>query len=327
MDKDGEFSDCENLGIGDDGKIKELQNKISMLEKERDVMKKERDDIKKDRDAIGSSKEALEQKQNALTSKLRDQVECPVCLEVPTSGPVHVCPNGHFVCSKCKRASCPTCRGRMGSGKSLLAVSVIENIEHKCRHEDCVELLPLEEFKVHLKSCPHRNVICPAPKEFCGKEMALSKVYDHILGQCKGSWNEPCKNLNNDIFPKTLTYPAVDVPNKSVKGFALCWNGVHFYLSVEKVPAYSVFSILLFGSDLECQDFEVNITVHRDDEKDMKGKHVQRFTGEPLPIDMAQEMRKQNGLMVGSRQMGKIAMKNVDGSSMMVGITIDIKKQ
>ena len=94
-----------------------------MLEKERDVMKKERDDIKKDRDAIGSSKEALEQKHNALTSKLRDQVECPVCLEVPTSGPVHVCPNGHFVCSKCKGANCPTCRSRMGSGKSLLAVS------------------------------------------------------------------------------------------------------------------------------------------------------------------------------------------------------------
>lgn len=55
-----------------------------------------------------------------LVAKLREMVECPVCLELPREGPVPVCPNGHVVCSPCLRrrrqiegeliTSCPSCR-------------------------------------------------------------------------------------------------------------------------------------------------------------------------------------------------------------------------
>ena len=48
---------------------------------------------------------------NEDVGTLRKRVECPVCLEIPRSGPVFVCKNGHFVCQKCKRGgNCPTCR-------------------------------------------------------------------------------------------------------------------------------------------------------------------------------------------------------------------------
>ena len=40
---------------------------------------------------------------NEDVGTLRKRVECPVCLEIPRSGPVFVCKNGHFVCQKCKR--------------------------------------------------------------------------------------------------------------------------------------------------------------------------------------------------------------------------------
>ena len=33
---------------------------------------------------------------------MKKQIECPVCLEVPRTGPVFVYPNGHFVCEQCK---------------------------------------------------------------------------------------------------------------------------------------------------------------------------------------------------------------------------------
>ena len=53
-----------------------------------------------------------------LISKLRERIECPVCLEVPELGPVASCPNGHLVCSKCAGDNCPTCRSKMFNRKS-----------------------------------------------------------------------------------------------------------------------------------------------------------------------------------------------------------------
>ena len=49
-------------------------------------------------------------RQDLLIQKLKDKLECPVCLDVPRNAPVPVCLNGHFVCQKCKRDSCPSCR-------------------------------------------------------------------------------------------------------------------------------------------------------------------------------------------------------------------------
>merc|ERR1719186_2401780 len=62
----------------------------------------------------------LEDKHKHLVDKLKDKIECPVCLEVPRASPVLACPNGHLVCKKCKTGSCPTCRVEMGNGRSLL---------------------------------------------------------------------------------------------------------------------------------------------------------------------------------------------------------------
>eukprot|EP00092_Neocalanus_flemingeri_P016183 GFUD01017515.1.p1 GENE.GFUD01017515.1~~GFUD01017515.1.p1 ORF type:complete len:350 (-),score=101.90 GFUD01017515.1:29-994(-) len=317
-------------------KIEELQEHISVIEKENDVIKKDRDvikedrdtikedrdSIKEDRDALKEGKVVVEQKYDALTVKLRAQVECPVCLEVPTSGPVHVCPNGHLVCSTCKGASCPTCRTNMLSGKSLLAVTVMENIEHECQHEDCEELLPLEEYKLHLKLCPHRSVRCPAPQELCGRDLALSKVYDHILSECKGSSNKK-KHVPNDEFP--VKFNKRFRANKSRRGLGLSWKGVHFYLSFDKVPPFHVFNVQLIGNGAECKDYEVNIAVHSPGDDEMEGKNVQRFSGEPLAIDMEREMKKQSGLIVSTVQMEKISVKLNDGP-IAFAMTIDIKK-
>jgi len=141
-------------------KVKELQHQNRDLMKERDDMKAERDAIQQQHtiniEKTGSLNELKEiaDAYNGLTSKLREQLECPVCMEVPTSGPLHVCPNGHFVCATCKQEECPTCRIQMSSGKSLLAVTVIENIKHKCKHGDCEKLLYLADYKIHLEACP-----------------------------------------------------------------------------------------------------------------------------------------------------------------------------
>ena len=99
-------------------------------------------------------------KQDQILCEAADKIECPVCLEIPRSGPVPVCPNGHFVCKKCKAGSCPTCRVAMGEGKSLLAVTILESIEHSCKFEDCDEKFPLAHIEKHEEVCLCRLVNC-----------------------------------------------------------------------------------------------------------------------------------------------------------------------
>ena len=59
----------------------------------------------------------------------------------------------------------------------------------------------------------------------------------------------------------------------------------------------------------------------------MNGEYVQRFIGEPLSIDMSQELRKQNGLIIGSIQMEKIAVKKKTEAEFLFTITTSVKKK
>ena len=82
-------------------------------------------------EGVYEAKKAEVDQLKRLAKEVTDKVECPVCMDPPRSGPVYVCPNGHLVCMKCKRATtCPTCRIVMGGVKSLLAPTIIENIYH-----------------------------------------------------------------------------------------------------------------------------------------------------------------------------------------------------
>ena len=99
-----------------------------------ELLKKNYDNLLLKHESLKVDYETLKTNHKSLVDKLRERVECPVCLEVPETGPISACPNGHLVCQKCTRINCPTCRSKMFDGKSLLASSVLENIEHKCRN-------------------------------------------------------------------------------------------------------------------------------------------------------------------------------------------------
>ena len=93
--------------------IKELKSKIAAIEADRDELRK----MNHERlDKLIT----MEKKYADLTTLLRSSLECPVCLEVPISGPFPQCRNGHLVCTKCKRSECPMCRVGLFDEKSLL---------------------------------------------------------------------------------------------------------------------------------------------------------------------------------------------------------------
>ena len=312
------------------GNLKEIQENIGDdIETDRVLIKQQLAAVIKERDSLKKSKENADAKYDELTKKLREQVECPVCMEVPTSGPIHVCPNGHFVCSKCKQANCPTCRSKMLSGKSLLAVTVIENIEHKCKHDGCEELLTIQAFKMHLELCVHnpvhRIILCPASRETCGKQMELSKIYDHIMRECTGSWNAEKveASLTNGKAWHAFTGP---VSTLTSKGIALNCDGSHFYLSVTELPAFTVFSIQHFGDRFECEKFAVDIVVNRPDDTDLTGRYVHKITCVPLSVDFDHEVKKTDGLVIGSQQMEKIGKRDENTGVLRIAITLIIKK-
>ena len=85
----------------------------------------------------------------------------------------------------------------MQGGRSLLAETVIENIEHKCGHEGCEVMLDLKDHEAHVKQCLHRVVQCPFLHLFCGKEMSLSSLYDHLIRECRGSKSARSKRFIN----------------------------------------------------------------------------------------------------------------------------------
>eukprot|EP00092_Neocalanus_flemingeri_P021431 GFUD01023237.1.p1 GENE.GFUD01023237.1~~GFUD01023237.1.p1 ORF type:complete len:381 (+),score=87.84 GFUD01023237.1:53-1195(+) len=145
-------------------KVSQLKNMIEEQHKVRDDLEKENNKVMEDlekeknkgrRDLENKHTKVNEElnKYKSLLDKLRERIECPVCLELPDAGPVSVCPNGHLVCSKCTSYLCPTCRSRMFDGKSLLAVTVLENIDRKCLNEGCGEVSTFEKWRDHQQVC------------------------------------------------------------------------------------------------------------------------------------------------------------------------------
>ena len=138
-------------------KIKFLQSKVTKLKVEKDVLLEQ---IHESTESTKKIKEELRAVNNNIDN-LKKYVECPICLEAPRKAPIFTCPNGHFLCHKCKRGICPTCREKMGDNTSILAVAVTEIIYHDCKFVECEDKFPLEQIEKHEKLCTHRIVSCP----------------------------------------------------------------------------------------------------------------------------------------------------------------------
>ena len=67
------------------------------------------------------------------TSRLRDIVECPVCLKTPRYGaPIFQCRNGHIICRDCYKrveSHCPVCRVQLYSNTKIRCISAEKIIE------------------------------------------------------------------------------------------------------------------------------------------------------------------------------------------------------
>jgi len=226
------------------------------------------------------------EKYKTIVQRLVDKVECPVCLEVPKKFPIPVCPNGHVVCSKCVREDCPTCRVKMGKGKSSLAVTVIENIDHQCDNEGCQETFPFGELGSHGKLCRYRLVRCP---DFsCSQNVSLASLLTHMVS-CGSLYGVKVVVYK---LPQELNFiiEREHKGNKAWKIKAMRYDERIFLFKMAKVVDVEGkykwwFAVQMVGGEEDASRYGVTILVYRTKEGS-EGKYSQRYKGDVCPIDI-----------------------------------------
>jgi len=259
----------------------------------------------------------LKNKHDNICDQLKDKLECPVCLEIPRTGPVYICPNGHFVCKKCKTEACPTCRDSMGNRKSLLAVTVLEAIEHKCKFADCEDMFSVEKLGEHEKNCKHRSVECPGK---CNEMIALSKLVEH-LGTATTCGRIGKNNEDDDggvshyrISNRTLCEISWKVQTFSFPDADIAvwpWKSDNFFY----------FTMVMFESENVCSQYKIELEVRERDTYRNSSEFGFIFRGNPCSIDEDKKEWKNLGLIVSSKGMDKILNKTDSSFSVSFKIT------
>lgn len=119
-------------------------------------------------------------------SNLKDiakSLECPICLELPRTGHISQCDNGHMLCKACrpKVNVCPICNLQLRNVRNLFAETVVDYIPFPCKFKDdgCGEKLQNEERIKHEKICPFRKVQCPCFEMCPEQRISLTKLQEH----------------------------------------------------------------------------------------------------------------------------------------------------
>ena len=291
------------------GELEELQRENGQLKEKVRVYEeqhKEHGELKEKIRLFESQAEEnmeFKNKSKAFVDLLEERVKCPVCLEVPTSSPMYSCSNGHLVCVSCYQGSnsdCSMCRTKMFKNVSLLAKTVLENIEHRCRFdiEGCKVRTPLAEVEGHKKICNFRPVSCPSYR--CKDKVAFEKVIDHILSKCKHSFS--MKYLEGPSHSQVFNVPISSFEKYSTKVQPMKFHE-HFFFLNEKIDNEHVrrFYVQMLGTPEECKKHTVEIKL-----ADKTGKQVNTFRDHPLPIEMSEEESKFGGMQISNSFKRKI---------------------
>jgi len=296
--------------------ISEMKRQKVKVKNMRNSFEEERTDLTNLRDKFeeeAKKAKSLAAKHKHFLEMLSGKIECPVCLEVPRDGPVPVCPNGHFVCKKCKKTTCPSCRVGMGTGKSLLATTVLENLDHRCKFDECEEFFALDKLDDHEKVCRHRTVLCAYAG--CTELVPLSKMAQHL------SSSKACCTSAGPLV--TAVSSLVVVPGYFLKPkdferekfcYPLHWyslDGYDLCFFPEKDGANFYFSCVMFSSEAVSSKFKIQMTVHA--KRSLRNSGVSfQFCGKPSSIDEDYNEVKHYGLVVGAKAMAKISKMGDD---------------
>ena len=240
---------------------------------------------------------------------------------MPISGTIYNCTKGDLVCTNCytsPTSDCSLCKKRMHKNVSLLAATVIENIEHRCRFETqgCKVKSPVGEAEGHLKICNFRPVSCPSL--LCEKKLSFNQVTNHLKNDCKHSFKASL-TVKTDSLSMILSHEKAATPWTS-KASLINWKWKVFFLNeVVDDEGQAWFFLQMLGTEQECDKCMVTIRV-----EDNLGIYSVVVTDTPLSIDVSEKFLKANGMLITSRIMNKI-LKPQDGAANKLAFKITLK--
>ena len=206
----------------------------------------------------------------------------------------------------------------MNKTVSLLASTVIENIEHRCKFEPdgCNVKMPKTEVEGHKKSCNFRPVDCPSC--LCKEKVPFKHVVDHILNKCQYSFSkEAPHHVLNSQSMFLFYFPVNKFASASFKVTAYKWNDQFFFLNLKAINKLHIqFYVQMLGTEEDCKKYTVEIYL-----EDETGKRAITFCDNPLPIEISGEDLKAGGIHVSHTMAKKICYPSV-GEESMSGITV-----
>ena len=275
---------------------------VEKMTEERKVLKARRSTVLP---LIQSQLETSQKALKTLTEQLEERIKCPVCLEVPTVGPVYSCPQGHLVCSICYQgpnSNCPICRTRMAKTISLLATTVIENIEHRCKFEEegCKVKSSVGKVEEHRRQCPFRPVRCPETK-ICNKEVPLAHLVEHVLNSCQEAlFKRSCVHVEGSTYARRY----VDDTHKTLLDI-FSWEDKFFFLCQRTEKVYRSLYVQMLGTEEECKLYKVSIAL-----ADTTGKARVSFSDCPVSIEMSEDDRRVAGFPIFNKMMNKLSSED-----------------
>ena len=71
----------------------------------------------------------MEPENSISVERIRDILECPVCLESPSCTPIYQCDNGHIVCKSCreKMSNCSLCQVELRDQRCRVAEEILSD--------------------------------------------------------------------------------------------------------------------------------------------------------------------------------------------------------
>lgn len=124
-----------------------------------------------------------------VLKRIKNAIECPVCLSVPRNIPIYRCKNGHILCNECenKLIKCPVCSVNLSKDRCLISEKIISELPYDCKFssEGCTMELKREDMSKHEKVCSKRLIQCPmanynANKLNCNEELQIDPLIEHL---------------------------------------------------------------------------------------------------------------------------------------------------
>ncbi|KAL2487855.1 E3 ubiquitin-protein ligase [Forsythia ovata] len=199
----------------------------------------------------------------ASNTAVHELLECPICMNIMYP-PIHQCPNGHTLCSKCKSKvrSCPICRQELGNIRCLALERVAESLEVPCRYQilGCQDIFPYQSRLRHEQSCGFRPYNCPYAGAECPISGGIPLLVQHLRNHHQVDMHDGC--TFNHRYVKT---DPQDVENATWMltlfncfGHQFCLHFEAFNLGM--APVYMAF-IRFMGEDRDAKKFSYSLEV------------------------------------------------------------------